>query len=188
MTTPLWQLCLLIAACAYLGVMYHHGAAPSHQNLYQGSRGGVLTVAPGTIDSVDLKQGDAPVRLRKRVAQWTLAADNVQLTAAQVAGLAQALDLLHTAAPVRVIAPESLPVSRDETYGFSHDSLAVSLVSEHGVSLEIRFGGRANDGVLQYMRIKGRGELYLMSGFVGEVWRDLWQLLKNHQPPLVGDR
>ncbi len=44
------------------------------------------------------------------------------------------------------------------------------LENASGVVLEADFGNRSNDGLLRYMRLRDRGELYMMSGFVGQEW------------------
>jgi len=77
---------------------------------------------------------------------------------------------MHNSGPVRVMAPEEIAGSTPESFGFGRASLSVTLSGSGGVLLQAEFGNRNTDGMLQYMRLKGRGELYLMSGFVAKEW------------------
>jgi ABC-type sugar transport system ATPase subunit len=49
--------------------------------------------------------------------------------------------------------------------------LSVTLEDADGVVLEADFGAENTDGLLQYMRLRDRAGLYLMSGFVGQEWQ-----------------
>lgn len=98
------------------------------------------------------------------------------------AELARQADLatrfMHTAKPVRVLSAEELAGVAKDQYGFDQNPLCAALSLAGGGTLRACFGALTPEGSLQYMRIDGREELYLMSGFVGEAWEALWSALE----------
>ena len=44
------------------------------------------------------------------------------------------------------------------------------IIKGAGGLINILFGNIGNDGILRYMRVANRGELFMMSGFVGKQW------------------
>ena len=84
---------------------------------------------------------------------------------------------MHTAKPVRVLSAEELLGVAQDQYGFGQDALCATLSLAGGGTLKACFGSATPEGSLQYMRIEGRDEVYLMSGFVGEAWAALWSAL-----------
>ena len=84
---------------------------------------------------------------------------------------------MHTAKPVRILSAEELVGVVQEQYGFGADALCATLSLAGGGTLNACFGSSTPEGSLQYMRIEGRDEVYLMSGFVGEAWAALWSAL-----------
>jgi len=85
---------------------------------------------------------------------------------------------MHTAKPVRVLSADELAGVAQDQYGFGQDALCATLNLAGGGTLGACFGALTPEGSLQYMRIDGREELYLMSGFVGEAWEALWSALR----------
>jgi len=104
------------------------------------------------------------------------------LTKQNAARLNQAIKFMHSSAPVRILAPEQLAALPADASGLDKPRFTVQLFSADGLYMVIHFGNRANGGILYYMRITGRGETYLMSGFVGEAWLKL----KEHSESVGG--
>ena len=81
--------------------------------------------------------------------------------------LERAIGFMHTARPVRHLPkPGTLALT---ALGLNPPRCAVRLSNAVGMLLEFELGGANPDGILRYLRIAD-GELYLVSGFVGEAW------------------
>lgn len=160
-----------VAAIAYLAAMVVTGALPQSRQRVQFEAKGVMQLAPGDIVRVDLVRGpDRAVLVRDAGGGWTRQGGG-PLDAPLAGKLALAVQYMHTAAPVRVLAPAELAGTDARAFGLDRPALAVGLSAASGPVLGARFGGRNPDDMLQYMAIDGRTDVVLMSRFVGEEWR-----------------
>ncbi|MFT4585651.1 MAG: hypothetical protein ACI915_005622 [Gammaproteobacteria bacterium] len=157
-------------AIAYLLVMFASGAPPTYENRIDSSALGVLIEEPDQIVAVEITSGDSRDVYTSRQELWFDASTQEPLSEEKAAALQDALKFMHTAEPVRVIAPEKLATLDGAAYGLKPARFSIELSAANGTRLVTDFGDIANNGVLQYMRIAGRGEIYLMSGFVGAAW------------------
>lgn len=119
----------------------------------------------------------APPRFRS-VEQASWVRDGQRLPAAVARQAELAARYMHTAKPVRVMSAAELAGVAQDQYGFGKDALCARLDLAAGGSLHACFGALTPEGSLQYLRVDGREELYLMSGFVGEAWEALWSALQ----------
>jgi hypothetical protein len=161
------------AALGYLTIMVISGAPPTHENLVKADPNGVLAPAPARIAVVDLTRAGTTTRFHRNGDHWASTATGKNLDAASETLLIRAVTFMHTATPVRILRPEATAGVAAATYGLDPPSFGVRLATGEGRVLVAYFGGRSNDGMLQYLRVEGRGETYLMSGFVGEAWTRL---------------
>jgi len=167
------QALMSVVALGYLVVMYVSGAPPTHENRVTAEVEGVLELDPERIVAVDLTHDGMNLTFRHRDGRWWDGTTGDRLAKSRAQLLQRAITFMHTAAPVRILPPEAIAAVTEETYGLDRRSLKVRLSGAGGLVLAAGFGRRANDGILQYMRMEGRGEIYLMSGFVGEAWNRL---------------
>jgi hypothetical protein len=86
------------------------------------------------------------------------------------AALDRAVKFMHTANPVRVLKAEDIAATGRAEFGLDRPRLSITLEDPSGVVLQADFGDANTDGLLRYMRLRDRDDLYLMSGFVGEEW------------------
>ncbi|HZP87097.1 MAG TPA: hypothetical protein VFB54_09790 [Burkholderiales bacterium] len=77
---------------------------------------------------------------------------------------------MDTSGPVRILEPEHSQGEDDAQFGLDQSRLSVVLFAGDRPVLGAHFGARNPDGMLQYMRVDGQRELFLMSRFVGEEW------------------
>ena len=66
-----------------------------------------------------------------------------------------------------MLEPEEVADTGPAEFGLDPPRLSIALEDARGAVLEADFGAHNTDGLLQYMRLRDRAELYLMSGFVG---------------------
>lgn len=160
-----------LAAIGYLVAMVITGALPQQRQRVQFEAKGVLQLAPERIARVELARGaDRAVLVRGAGATW--AQEGGGPVAAPLAEkLSLAVQYMHTAGPVRVLAPAELAGVAMGEFGLDRPVLSVALHADSGPVLRARFGGRNPDDMLQYMAVEGRPEIVLMSRFVGEEWR-----------------
>ncbi len=162
---------IAILALSYLAFMFKSGEQPTHKNLIRIEYAGVLESPPGEIVAVEIiihsRQKQAIERYED---SWRDAVSLKILSAPQAAVLDRAITFMHTANPVRIMQPEEFAGASGDPYGIENPTIMVRLLSVDGSVLSAKFGNRAPDGILQYLKLEGRAEIYLMSGFVGETW------------------
>lgn len=166
---PLWALAAAAAALTYLIVMLVTGALPQNRQIIHFKAAGVLVQSPESVDRIEVTLAGKSAAFSRRAAGWAKE-DGAPVEPPRAATLDRALKILHNSGPVRVLPPEEIAGSKPGEFGFGSTSLSVTLSGSGGALLQAEFGNKNTDGVLQYMRLKGHGELYLMSGFVGKEW------------------
>ena len=161
---------LIVLAIGYLLAMFASGAPPTYINRIESSALGVLLAQPDQIVAVEITSGDSSDVYTIRAGHWFHTSTQQALSDVKATALRDAIKFMHTAEPVRVIAPEELAGVDAAAYGLKPARFSVALSAADGTRFVADFGDIANDGVLQYMRVAGRAETYLMSGFVGAAW------------------
>lgn len=157
-------------AVAYLAVMTYTGARPQQRQFVENRARGVLETAPDNVRAVVLKSGGTELRFRRGDGGWTREPGGAALSSQADSTLSRAVKFMHTATPVRILAPEELSGASLAAFGLKTPRLTVELSSGSDTLLEAGFGDANTDGFLQYMTVKGRPELFLMSRFVGAEW------------------
>jgi len=158
-----------IFAVAYLVAMVITGALPQQRQRVEFEARGVLEAPPESVQEVVLRSGGAPMRWRRDADGWTRVGGSV-LPAQAASTLSRAVKFMHTSAPVRVFQPSDVAGSSPAEFGLQQPRLSVELFSASGPALAADFGDLNADGFLQYMRVRGREQLFLMSRFVGAEW------------------
>jgi hypothetical protein len=69
-----------------------------------------------------------------------------------------------------VLAPDEFKGAEAKQFGLDQPRLSIVLFEGDRPVLGAHFGGRNPDGMLEYVMVEGRRELYLLSRFVGEEW------------------
>jgi hypothetical protein len=162
-----------LLALGFLLVMFISGAPPTHGNRIEAQADGLLTHEPAAITAAEINWQGMHSRFLRRGGHWLDADGEVELSASRVQALEAGIKFMHTAAPVRTLAPEATASIPLDAYGLQNPEFDVTLLIAGKIVLRARFGNRANGGILQYMKADGGDATYLMSGFVGETWAKL---------------
>jgi Domain of unknown function (DUF4340) len=161
------------AALTYLVAMVLSGAQPVQRQLVAFEPKGVLKTPPERIRRVELSRGGDSITLVRTGEKTWATPEGAEISTEAGARISMTVQMMHASGPARVIRSEELAGA--DFAGFELDSpRIVAKLYEAGENpiLTVRFGGHNPDGFLQYMRIEGNGDVYLISRFVGEGWTD----------------
>ncbi|HSC28720.1 MAG TPA: hypothetical protein VLD67_15695, partial [Vicinamibacterales bacterium] len=167
----LWMPAVAALALAYLVIMLMTGALPERRQLVQSETDGVLRLAPESVTRVTVAADGSSTAFVRQTNGWTSAGGGAPIEAPLAETLERAVKFMHTANPVRVLDPEELAGTGPAEFGLDRPRLSIILEDANGVVLDADFGAFNTDGLLQYMRLRGQDDLYLMSGFVGREWQ-----------------
>jgi hypothetical protein len=166
-----WMAAAALIALTYLVVMLAAGALPERRQLVRSEANGVLSLAPETIIRVTVVAQGLPAVFVRQADSWVREGEASPVDLTLAGTIDRAVKFMHTANPVRTLEHEEIAKTALAEFGLDRPRLAIALEDGGGVVLEAEFGDTGTDGLLQYMRLRGRGEVYLMSGFVGKEWQ-----------------
>ena len=160
-----------VAALGFLIVMVVSGALPKQRALVKFEAKGVMQLAPERIGRAEIiAEGHRSVFIRQGEKAWSPEGGGAPLPDALAARLSMAVQFMNTSGPVRVMKPDEYAGVDPAAYGFDRLTLAVALYEGDHRVLAAQFGSLNPEGYLQYMRVEGSADLYLMSRFVGAEW------------------
>lgn len=168
-----WPAAAGAAAALFIAVMIGTGSEPESQQLIKFEAKGVMQRAPEQVTAVAIQFAGNTYKLeRTGLRAWTRAGGG-PLGAQQAADATMAVQFMNTAAPARTLTAEELPSPDLAAFGLAAPRVSVTLFAGSAPILAAHFGAKNPDGMLQYMRVDGRRELFLMSRFVGQQWEAL---------------
>jgi hypothetical protein len=174
-----WRTVLLaLLAVGFLLAMVLTGKLTETRQLVKFEARGVLAVPPEQVRRVDLHVGEhtiAFVRLSDHA--WVGGKDQEAISGELQEHLEQAIAFMHTSRPVRVMHRDEYHSTPLHEFGLEQPRCAVVLSDARRVLLEASFGAYNPQELLQYMRLRGDNNLYLMSRFVGQAWEHLGEHL-----------
>ncbi len=176
MSSPSQRLLLSAAAAIALGyliTMVVTGALPENRQIAEFQAEGLLEQAPESITRVAVAVKDASHVFVRRGSDWITESGAGPVSAEIATALDRALKIMHNAKPVRVLTGDDLTGASPAEFGFDQPRVAVTLGNANGTVLAAQFGASNTDGILQFMRVKGKDQVYLMSDFVGQGWEKL---------------
>ena len=157
-------------AVAFLLVMTITGRPRESGQLVRFVAAGVLTEVPARIDRVELS-GDGRRWAFARVAEgWQRDAERGRVAGPLATHLDDGLKFLHTSPPIRVLEQREWAEHGLGEFGLERPTVSAVLSNDGGRVLAVHFGSANPQKVLQYMRLDGRDEVYVMSRFVGAEW------------------
>jgi hypothetical protein len=131
---------------------------------------GVMPEAPTEIDRLEIRANTERWVFARAADGWREEVGGRSVPATLGAHLDDAIKFLHVSAPIRVMEPaEWEPVGLRE-FGLDPPRFTATLARRGRVVLGVEFGTPNPQGVLQYMRLAGRSEIYLVSRFIGAEW------------------
>jgi hypothetical protein len=158
-----------LGALAFLVAMAFSGRMRESQQYVKFEPAGLLRETPETIDRVELVAAARRLVFLRAGDRWKTPTA-AQVPAALVPHLEMSLRFMHVAAPVRVMARKEYAGEPLREFGLEPPSYTVSLYRGADTVLSTRFGARNPQEILQYVRVDGHDELYLLPVFVGREW------------------
>jgi len=165
---------LALLAVGFLLAMVLTGKLPETRQLAKFEARGVLAVSPQQVRRVELHVGEHTttfVRLSDHA--WVGGQGQETISGELHEHLDQAVFLMHTSGPVRVMQRDEYRSTPLQEFGLTRPRCSVVLSDGRGVLLEASFGASNPQELLQYMQLRGDDNLYLMSRFVGQAWEHL---------------
>jgi hypothetical protein len=133
---------------------------------------GVMRDPPGEIDRVELRRSTGRWTFVRGPNGWHTEPEGRPVPASMAARLDDSIKFMHVSAPIRVMERlEWGPVGLGE-FGLDPPSYSAVLYRGDRAVLGAAFGAPNPQEVLQYMKLEGRDQVYLMSRFVGREWEE----------------
>ncbi len=178
-----WMPAAASVALVYLVIMLVSGALPERTQLVRSEAHGVLPLAPESIMRATVVANATPAVFVRQANGWVREGNAATVDAALAEIIDRAVKFMHTANPVRELERKEIADASLAEFGLEHPRLQITLEDAHGVVLEADFGNDGADGLLQYMRLRDRDDLYLMSGFVGKEWQAVLDGHRSDEAP-----
>lgn len=157
-------------AVGFLVVMTMSGRVRESGQFVRFVAAGVLAETPARVSRVELAGHGGRWVFARTAAGWQRDPGERPVPSSLATHLDDAIKFLHASAPVRVLErPEWAEQGLGE-FGLDRPALSAALLNDGRPLLAVHFGSTNPQKVLQYMRIDGRDEIYVMSRFVGEEW------------------
>ena len=173
---PWWSVTLALLAVAFMVAMVLTGSLRETRQLAKFEVKGVLKVPPEQVRRVELRVGKHTVTFGRAPDEgWVQSGRQDVATGELLEHLTEAILLLHTSGPVRVMHRDEYHATPLREFGLDRPRYSLALFEGERLLLDVSFGGQNPQGLLQYMQLKGSDDIYLMSRFVGQAWEHLWE-------------
>lgn len=163
---------IALLALSYLAAMAVTGAMPRQRQLVKFEARGVMQVPPEQITRIALASGSRRMVLHRTAgaAQW-MRQDGSVVAPEAAAHLSMAVQMMNTSAPVKTLTQDELREIDRTPFGLDAPQVSGTLYRDDAPTLSMRFGRLNPEGYLQYMSVENDPQVFLMSRFVGEEWR-----------------
>ncbi|HEX2440305.1 MAG TPA: hypothetical protein VHT71_18475 [Methylomirabilota bacterium] len=158
-----------LAAVGVLVVMVASGHLRENQQLVRTTAAGVMTEVPAEIDRIELHGGAGQWSFVRTPDGWRRAGHD-PVSASLAGHLNDSIKFMHVSAPIRVMERAEWTSSGLREFGLDPPGYTAALYRHDAPVVIAEFGASNPQQVLQYMKLHGRDEVYLMSRFVGEEW------------------
>jgi hypothetical protein len=159
-----------LAAVGILAAMVVSGHLRESKQFVRFVPAGVMPEAPAEIDRLEIRTSARRISFVRAADGWREAFDGRPVAASLGAHLDDSIKFLHVSAPIRVMEQTEWEPSGLQEFGLDPPRYTAILTRRGTVVLGVEFGAPNPEGVLQYMRLAGRNEIYLVSRFIGEEW------------------
>ena len=166
---------LLAPAAALLAVglltaMVVSGHRRESKQFVKFAPGGVMPEAPREIDRVEMTTSAGRWVFVRAPDGWRAPLDGRPAPPSLASHLDDSIKFMHVSAPIRVMErAEWAPFGLRE-FGLDPPGYSATLYRGGAAVLGAEFGAPNPQKVLQYMKIEGRDQVYLMSRFIGKEW------------------
>ena len=159
-----------VVAVGILVAMVVSGHVRESRQLVMFRAAGVMPETPSEIDRVELRTATGRWVFERRSDGWRTAPDGRALSGSTAASLDDSIKFMHVSAPIRVMEPTEWAAGGLREFGLDPPGYTAILYRGDRPVLGAEFGASNPQKVLQYMKLQGRDQVYLMSRFVGEEW------------------
>lgn len=157
-----------LLALGVLAAMVASGQLREDKQLVKFTPAGVMTQPPAEIDGVEVRTAAGRWRFVRAADGWR---DGARALPSDLAAhLDASIKFMHVSAPVRVMERDEWATSGLREFGLDPPGYTAILYRGSTPVLGAEFGTPNPQKVLQYMKLQGRDQVYLMSRFVGEEW------------------
>jgi hypothetical protein len=161
-----------LLAVGVLAIMVVSGRLREDKQLVRFVPAGVLPETPDQIDRVELAADGRRWVFVRAAHGWGVEPGGRPVPAPLGAHLDDSVKFMHVSAPIRVMErAEWAPLGLGE-FGLDPPGYTVTLSRRGATVLGAAFGGPNPERVLQYMKLEGRDQVYLMSRFIGQEWEE----------------
>jgi hypothetical protein len=165
-----------LLAVAFLVVMALSGHVRETRWLVRFKPGGVMPETTDRIDRVELRTDGRRWVFSRTSGGWRAEPDGQPVPPSLASHLDDSIKFMHVAAPIRVMERAEWAAQGLREFGLDPPGYTATLYHGGRVALGAEFGSPNPQKVLQYMKLAGRDEVYLMPRFIGEEWE---QVLKG---------
>ena len=163
-------LAVALLAVGVLAAMVVSGQLRENRQLVKFTPAGVMRESPVEIDRVELRTSTGRWMFVRGREGWQAAADGGAVAASLAVHLDDSIKFMHVSAPIRVMEREEwAPIGLRE-FGLDPPGYTATLYRRDTPVVGAEFGVPNPQKVLQYMKLQGRDQIYLMSRFIGEEW------------------
>ena len=186
-TTPLAAALLIALLLALMAT----GRWPVLRSKVSFSSNGLLTIAPGEIDHVEMRSGSDSLAFHRRPGGWLIDGIPGAAPAELASHLDTALRILNASEPVREIPARELTAGSFAEFGLDPPARVAVLETQAGVAATVNFGTLNPAGTSHYVRLGGAPAVYLMARHLGAEWQvvfDMARRLPNQAESAVANR
>jgi hypothetical protein len=159
-----------LLAVGLLAAMIVSGHLRENKQLVRFAPAGVMPDAPAEIDQVELRTTTALRAFVRAPDGWRASPDGHALSSSLTAALDDSIKFMHVSAPIRVMERSEWASAGLREFGLEPPRYTATLYRHGRAVLRAEFGAPNPQKVLQYLRLEGRDQVYLMPRFIGEEW------------------
>jgi hypothetical protein len=159
-----------LLAVGLLTTMVVSGHLRESRQLVRFQPAGVMPEAPSEIDRVELRTGTGRWVFVRGSDGWRAAQGGRVLSGSTASSLDDSIKFMHVSAPIRVMEQADWASSGLREFGLDPPGYTAILYRGNTPLLGAEFGAPNPQKVLQYMKLQGRDQVYLMSRFIGAEW------------------
>lgn len=157
-------------AVGFLVAMAMSGRVRESGQFIRFAAAGVLGDAPARVKRVEMIRNSERWVFARTAEGWRREPGLPSVPPPLATHLNDAIKFLHVSAPVRVLTRQEWAEQGLSEFGLDRPVVSAVLYEDDRRLLAVEFGSLNPQKVLQYMRIVGRDDIYVMSRFVGEEW------------------
>jgi hypothetical protein len=140
---------------------------------------GLVAVAPGQIERIEIRNAAASVALRHQSGGWAIDGADGAATAELSSHVDMALKFANVSEPTREIAGPELAADSFAAFGLDPPDEVVVLETQAGLAATLNFGTSNPAGTSHYVRLSGAPTVYLMPRHVSEEWRLVFDMARR---------